>query len=241
VYDIAFETAESVYAVMETAVYQSTNGGQSWVTIGAPPEAKSLHRLLLRDGTPMVSGADGVWQHVGLWKQLLINSTFESVDSWTLPSTSTPAAYSDVQTHTGLFAMRIGLTETMTQTYGYSSARQTVTLPDDLLAARLHVWLYPIAENAITAGDLHYILLLDPTDNAVLATLYWDLSNEQAWQEMAFPSPSSLAGREVVLLFGVKNDGINGRSALYVDDASLWVLDGALLPHRLYLPLVLGG
>jgi len=144
--------------------------------------------------------------------------------------------------------MRIGLTETMTQTYGYSSARQMVTLPHDLFGTRLHVWIYPLAEDGLlavqpsaldvtTVGDVQYILLLDPADGmTVLATLYWNLSNEQAWQELTLPIPPSLAGQDVMLHFGVKNDGENGRCGLYVDDASFDVVI-----HQMYLPLVMDG
>jgi len=59
--DIAFETAQLAYATTATTVYRSADGGQSWTAIGAPAEAESLHRLLLRDGKPLVSGAAGVW------------------------------------------------------------------------------------------------------------------------------------------------------------------------------------
>ncbi len=242
--DIAFETVESAYAVTGTAVYHSTNGGQSWTAIGAPAESESLYRLLLRDGRPLVSGVAGVWQQVD-WDGLLINGSFEGTDGWTLPFTPIQSAYSTAQAHGGTRSMRIGLTETMTQTYGFSSARQTVALPDNLFGATLRVWLYPFAGegslaaqstvlNATTAGDVQYILLLDPADGTtILATLYWDLSNEQAWQELALPIPPDLAGREVLLHFGVKNDGENGRCGLYVDDASFDVVI-----HQLYLPLV---
>jgi len=218
-------------------------------------------QLDLTDGSQFVSDST----HFGMTDVQLINGSFEDTDGWTLPFTAIPAAYNGEQVHGGLHSMRIGLTDTMTQTYGYSSVQQTITLPDGSWNnIELRAALYTLAgeeevamqamrektavsagrpsslmdiETATLSGDLQYILLLDPTDGSILATLYWGLWNEQAWQEIVLPIPSSLAGQEVVLHFGVKNDGENGRAGMYVDDVSLWLSSS----YQLFLPTVVDG
>ncbi len=87
-------------------------------------------------------------------------------------------------------------------------------------------------------GDAQYVLLLDPATMDVVAVLEWGLSNDQSWQNHQFELSADYANRSLLLHFGVFNDGVNGRTALYVDDVSLTVLTQSAAPNRVYLPIV---
>ena len=71
-----------------------------------------------------------------------------------------------------------------------------------------------------------------------LETLYWDLSNAQAWQKHTV-NLASYEGQELMLYFGVKNDGENGMTGLYVDDVSLLTIEKSRFPYQTYLPVVM--
>ncbi len=252
-----FATNQTAYALTDRALYRSRDGGMNWSLVGQPPADVALHNLLVTsDGRVYVSSSAGVWRYRSLHQNLLINGGFEGTGGWSLPVTPAPASYSDLVAYNGQFALRLGI-DNSNNVYSYSAARQTFTLPDVMLNATLTFHLYPASGEAVLAapsalleegqwlkesptapGDAQYVLLLDPNTNAVIDVLHWDLSNAQAWQRHTFSLPLAYAGQSFVLHFGVFNDGINGRTALYVDDVSLIVLDGSLAPHQLSLPII---
>lgn len=252
-----FSTKQTAYALTDRALYRSRDGGVSWSLVGRPAAAVTLQRLLVTsDGRVYVSSSAGVWRYRSLHYNLIVNGGFEGTGGWSLPVTPAPASYSELVAYNGRFSMRLGI-DNKSNVYSYSSARQTFTLPDTLFNATLTFHLYPVSGEATMAtpvalleeggwlkeaptapGDAQYVLLLDPDTNAVIDVLYWDLSNEQAWQRHTVNLPLHYAGQSFRLHFGVFNDGVNGRTALYVDDVSLMVLDGSLAPHRLALPFV---
>ncbi|MBE2221675.1 MAG: hypothetical protein IAF02_09055, partial [Anaerolineae bacterium] len=130
-------------------------------------------------------------------------------------------------------------------------------LLDEPMIAQLTFYLYPVTgeetavvppmpppqkplENAEedTEGDAQYVFLYDGQTEEYLATLYWDLSNAQAWQRHTVDL-KAYAGQEIMLYFGAKNDGLNGATGMYIDDVSLLVIDDSLFPYKTYLPIVL--
>ena len=252
-----FASDQTAYALTNRALYRSRNGGLSWSLIGQPPENVALQKLLVTsDGRVYVSTSAGVWRYSTLHHNLIVNGGFEGMGGWSLPVTTAPASYSELIAYNGRFSMRLGI-DNKSNVYSYSSARQTVTLPENMLGARLTFHLYPVSGEATLAalsaqlsqnrwleetptapGDAQYVLLLDPDTSAVIDVLYWDLSNAQAWQRHTVNLPLAHAGQSFVLHFGVFNDGVNGRTALYVDDVSLMMQDGSLAPYRLSLPVI---
>ena len=91
----------------------------------------------------------------------------------------------------------------------------------------------PVQE--LLAGVPHYVLLLDPSTQAIVGTIDWGLSNGQAWRRVD-ANLKPYAGRSLVLLFGAYNDGWNGRTALYVDDVVLNLIDATGAAHHIFLP-----
>ena len=94
------------------------------------------------------------------------------------------------------------------------------------------------SSDVVTDGDAQYVFLYDGSVENRLATLYWDLSNAQAWQRHTYDL-RAYAGQEITLYFGAKNDGLNGATGMYIDDVSLLVIDDSLYPFKTYLPITL--
>jgi hypothetical protein len=71
------------------------------------------------------------------------------------------------------------------------------------------------------AGDVQYILILNQYGYWI-DTLYWDRSDEGGWVYHEFDL-SAYAGWVISVQFGTYNDGYNGVTAMYVDDATLGI------------------
>jgi photosystem II stability/assembly factor-like uncharacterized protein len=252
-----FAQDHTAYALSTTALYRSLDGGMSWTIVGSPPNQPALSHLLVdSSGQVFVSSDMGVWRYGTMAQDIIINGRFEANSAWDLPFTPIPAEYSTQVVYNGQRSMRVGLDNGVNAT-GYSSARQTFTLPDDPLLAALSFYVYPVTgeetaviaeasspENALhnanvaAAADAQYVYLYDANTQDYLETLYWDVSNEQAWQHHTV-NLNAYGGQQLLLLFGVINDGQNGTTGMYVDDVSLLVIDGSLLPEKTYLPVIM--
>jgi hypothetical protein len=147
-------------------------------------------------------------------------------------------------THTGKRAARIGVgagSATPTQT-AYSSVRQALTIPGDVLTATLRFHYLPqsdevvSAANSLTAsGDLQYAMILETGEY-----LFRELVDAQQWLSRTVDL-SGYRGESFTLHFGVVNDGQGGHTGLYLDDVSLLTRRLRLsdLTVRAYLPLIL--
>ncbi|MGQ9491591.1 MAG: hypothetical protein ACUVS6_13020 [Anaerolineae bacterium] len=99
-----------------------------------------------------------------------------------------------------------------------------------------------LAPDSIASSDRQYVLLLR-TDGTVLKTLMWTRSNARAWKQLTFDL-SAYKGQTIRVAFGTYNDGADGATAMYVDDASVVICwpgpatPGPLIP-RVYVPLLL--
>jgi hypothetical protein len=170
--------------------------------------------------------------------EYLTNGGFENNQAWEIPVTAYSAGYSTARWHSGARSMRSGIVNAGDNTYSYSDFRQSVTLPSSLSSASLGVWFYPISGeaamtpvpevpvsesfgDAVLASDVQYLLVLDAWGNWI-NTLYWNRTNNQSWVYKTF-NLAGYKGQTIKLQFGTYNDGWSGVTALYVDDASLWV------------------
>ncbi len=189
----------------------------------------------------------------------LVNGGFETDTTWSLPITPYRAAYSTEQAHSGGRSVRAGIIKPSDNVFSYASAIQTVQIPTGTQTSTLVFWWYPIstegalpqAANVVDdatvqavadgvvpatalAGDRQYALLLNE-QNSVLARLFFTRSNAQNWQQATFDL-TAYAGKTVRILFGAYNDGANGVTALYVDEASLLTCQQQAAAS--YLPLI---
>ena len=174
----------------------------------------------------------------------LRNGGFETDEGWTLPVTAYRAVYSTAHQHSGARSVRAGIVDGADNRFSYSSAAQTVLIPTDTQTATLTLWLYAVstegelptaarggdeavvqaAANGVVpttplAGDRQYVLLLN-AQNTVLARLWWTRSNAQSWQPVTF-DVRAYAGQTVRVQVGAYNDGVDGVTALFVDDVTL--------------------
>lgn len=188
----------------------------------------------------------------------LRNGGFETDDGWSLPVTAYRAAYTTAQQHSGNRSVRAGIVETANNVFSYSSASQTVQIPTGVQTATLSLWLYTVttegalpsaasadddatvqaiadatAPTAPLAGDRQYVLLTNQ-QNTVLARLLWTRSNTRAWQQLTFDL-TPYAGQTVRVLVGAYNDGVDGVTAIFADDATLLTCS---TPAN-YLPIIL--
>ncbi|MFC2025889.1 hypothetical protein ACFLUC_01710, partial [Chloroflexota bacterium] len=174
--------------------------------------------------------------------EALKNRSFENNTAWEIPATAYSAGYSTLEAATGLRSMRSGILYSSHNVFSYSDFRQKVTIPSNALSARLWVEIYPestqpdaiesallfepqILEGAMLASsdsaDGQYILVLDKF-GYILNKLWWKFPprNDQTWD----PREKDLLpwkGQTIYLQFGVFNNGIDGITSMFVDDASV--------------------
>ncbi len=178
--------------------------------------------------------------------EALLNGSFEANSAWDIPLTAYPAGYSTAEAHTGSRSIRTGIVKTLDNVYSYSSTHQKVIVPSGTTSAYLTFWIKPFSDNLgilslpsqPNAGaplaevqmseDVQYVLVLDSNQN-IIKTLLWQLSDSQAWTEYQF-NLAAYAGRTIWLHFGTYNDGSNGISSMFVDDVSLEVCPGSGSP-----------
>jgi hypothetical protein len=200
-------------------------------------------------------------QAVTACEEAILNGSFENDNAWQFPETTYTASYSTDAAHSGSRSAQTGILNPTDNRYAYSSARQLVTIPSDVVSANLRVWLYPISdevlsnaqaleslyplaprpataefETAALAGDVQYVLILDPgsnpvdpVDDTLIETLLWMRSDAQQWQMYNFDI-SKYAGTTIKVQIGTYNDGVGGVSAMYTDDVSLELCDNGSTP-----------
>jgi hypothetical protein len=154
-------------------------------------------------------------------RQLVVNPSFESNYAWDLPQTSFPANYSTVFKRTGTRSMRLGI-NTGYNVFSYSSAQQVVFIAPGVSSAQLTFHYMPVT--AALAGDRLYYYVLRTADNAELYGETWSEASI-AWKQKSLDL-LPFAGQYVTLRFGVKNDGLDGVTAAYLDDVEVWVTGG---------------
>jgi len=244
-----FAFDRTAFAVSQDALFRSTNGGERWVTLGAPASAGSLHDVVAHGyGRASVATDAGVWQYAADWEEGIVNGGFEADGGWAFPHTVLPAAVTDAITHTGSRAARIGVGpgSAVPTEVAYSSVRQRVTIPSDTLTATLQFHYLPKTEETVAAalpvpagtaveGDLQYAMILETGE-----FLFYELVNADAWISRTVDL-SAYRGQSLTLHYGVVNDGQNGHTGMILDDVSLLNrrLRPADLTERLYLPLML--
>lgn len=175
---------------------------------------------------------------VHLASDLIINGGFESDVGWHFPITPYPATYTSAMAHSGTRSVQTGI-PTYYNVYSYSSVTQSspMVIPAGTASAKLRLWLYPQSGEAATlslppqfvtgtkfteealSSDVQYVLILDDADN-ILSPLLWMRSNARQWTSYEFDL-TAFAGRSIKLHIGTYNDGLNGTTAMFVDDVSL--------------------
>jgi len=154
-------------------------------------------------------------------QQLIINSGFEANDVWVIPQTDWPAGYASAPSpvHNGARSMRLGIVNPAEQRLAYSSVQQTVTIPAGITQATLTFFYYPVSTQ-VDADRIYFVVLRDFDDIHLEQTVWMDYTS--AWQQRTF-NLLPYAGRTIRVHLGVKNDGLDGVTAVYLDDVTLTV------------------
>ncbi len=214
-----------------------------------------LLSILRYTQTPVVAQVD----RAPACAEQLRNGDFETDTDWTLPVTAYRAIYSTEEVQRNIRSLRAGIVNAAENVFSYSSASQLVVIPTDIQTATLAFWWYPVsgegelanaahspdaatvqaaahgvAPTAVLAGDRQYVLLVNE-QNTVLDRLLWTRSDAQSWQRLTFEL-AAYAGQSVRVLFGVYNDGVDGVTAVFVDDATLVTCAPSAAAN--YLPII---
>ena len=153
--------------------------------------------------------------------ELVRNGNFEkSGVGWTIPPSESTVEYSTAVTYgDSVRAMRIA-SLTDPNRPNIAKVEQVVQLPDNYSNIRLDFRYYPLYDAAPGEGDLQYMDIynhfLDQWERRVLSVQ----RNDQSWL-LVQEDLNDLAGEEIRLTFAVNNDGVSGRSAMYIDDVSI--------------------
>jgi photosystem II stability/assembly factor-like uncharacterized protein len=246
-----FASDQTAFAVSRDQLFRSSDGGERWVALDAPTGTGDLQDVVAQGyGRASVATETGIWQYATDWEEVVINGGFEAHGGWIVPTTPLPAAVTDVVTHTGRWAARIGVGpgSAIPDSTAYSSVRQTVTIPDDALTATLRFYYLPKTEESVGAdpqavtalsaavnGDLQYGMILETGE-----FLFYELVDADRWLSRTLDLSDHI-GTSITLHFGVVNDGQHGHTGMVLDDVSLLNRRPRLvdLTERLYLPLVM--
>ena len=188
-------------------------------TVTATPTATSV---VTPSPTPTVTATPSVTPECS---QLILNPGFETDAAWHVVEDLDPiyrAGRSRSRAHgDSLWSMRLG-SDTGYSLESWSAVEQTVDIPEGLTHAELSFYYYPVP--GFEAGDSIYFWVLDATDDTVLHTERW-MDDEGQWNQwnLRVSDLREFAGRRVALRFGVYNDGLDGITAVYLDNVELRV------------------
>ncbi len=236
-----YATDHTVYLVSAAQLYRSADEGQHWTAIGAPPGWPELNSVTVSgSGQVIVTSSAGVWRYNSGFRDILINGEAEASSGWELIGNAGPARN---VIFNGQQALRLGLDNAANTTID-SAAIQTVTIPVSATLAQLNFRAYlatgethmVTSTKSLSTGDVQYATVALAGTASMSRTLFWSLSNVQAWQRYSFDL-TPFAGKTVMLRLGVVNDGSGGQTVMYVDNASLITLGPA--GKRVYLPIIL--
>lgn len=163
--------------------------------------------------TPAASPTPG-----GPYAQLIVNPSFETNEGWELLETRCPALYSVSRAHSGNRSMHLGI-DTGANQASYSSVQQAVGIPAGVAQATLSFHYFPVTTQL--DGDRFYFVIMRASDYAILRVVF-ATDMRQSWNLGSYDL-REWAGQSIILRFSVKNDGLGGVTAVYLDDVEVWV------------------
>lgn len=151
-------------------------------------------------------------------QELVVNGGFEERRGWVLPVTTFSARYRIQQPiYAGQASLQLGIPETSRNIFSYSTAYQWLTLPAHAsqITLRAQVWR---GGPGPAERDMHYLWVTTSRDRDYV--VFQSRVNPRAWEEVTYDL-TPLKGQRVRLLFGVYNNGLWGKSEMYVDEVSI--------------------
>ncbi len=229
-------------------VYRSDNGGQRWAPQPLLPGGAAPQRLLAAAPLPFLyaTGGGTAYLYGSACYQALADGGFETdpnlgyphiARAWEIPLTAHPAGYVNNPRVAGAWAMRSGIAAGGSNILSYSDFRQRLSIPADATSAVLNFGRFPVLGDPAAIGDTQMPaagwLVEDPAvadyqyvlakfdDNSYQMLATWR-ANDRAWLPTEI-NLLTLRGRSFRLQFGTYNNGTGGTSAMFVDEAGVWV------------------
>jgi hypothetical protein len=192
---------------------------------------------LFRPSIPLLAAADGVnhFAHVQAevapgCLNLVEGGTFEQFNpSWEILASTRPPMYSNEQTFNGsLQSLRLGNGQELPNVESVSEVRhKPILLPFGATRIILRFLYYPFYDGA-PGADLQQADLFDATTDQLIGSLLNVQDNARSWKARDFDL-TLYAGRTISLRFRVRNDGVAGRTLMYIDNVELeYCAQGAL-------------
>lgn len=159
-------------------------------------------------------------------KECLVNVGFEGRKGWIFGNTLLKGGYTGTQVHSGDRAIVLGNPNPAQPNYvSYSSARQRVKLPrSGYKTAWLQFWHYTMSDGE--EDDYQEVILMDGNTGRTLEILWRVRRNDREWHSELFDLTRYM-GRNLIIYFNVRNQGGEGRAAMYIDDVSLVLCPGS--------------
>lgn len=158
-------------------------------------------------------------------EERVVNGGFETENAfWTLSSGVHVPSYESSLVFEGARSMRLGnvdLADAAVDSY----VAQAISLPGDANYIVISFQYYPYYDNTLGAGDLQYFELWDSNTNTFISRPLQMQRNDRTWL-LAQYDLAALRGRNIQIRFGARNDGANGRIAMYVDRISVIACNG---------------
>jgi hypothetical protein len=153
--------------------------------------------------------------------ELVHNGGFEeSATGWTLGGGAAPPAYATELTfNDSRQSLRLGVTDGP-NVASISLADQELALPKEATSIVLSFRYYPLYDAPPGPGDLQYVDLYNATTGQFAGRALGVQINDRTWRAADYDL-TALGGQTVSLVFAVNNDGVEGRTALYVDNVSV--------------------
>jgi len=150
-------------------------------------------------------------------QELIADGGFELGSGWTINQSAVAAGRVQDVVHSGSYAMRLGIVAGGSAE-SYSSIQQQVDLPGTADSIILSFQVYTVS--SAVSGDEQMLALIDIASGETIAVPWRTLSDGNAWsQEVIDLTP--YRGLTVLLYFNVKNDGLDGTTAMYLDQVSI--------------------
>jgi hypothetical protein len=163
-------------------------------------------------------------------QELVVNGDFEEIGpGWNLLAGDYLPSYTTVQAYGGSRqSLLLGSLE-LPNARTVSVVEQVIALPAGIDSAILSFHYFPVYEEAPGAGDEQTVEVRDRASNEWLGQVLNSQLNLAEWRSSQYDL-TPLAGREIRLIFGVRNDGQGGRIAMYIDGVSVRACGAARAP-----------
>ncbi|MCC9077364.1 lamin tail domain-containing protein [Litorilinea aerophila] len=153
--------------------------------------------------------------------ELVNNGGFEATGvGWRIMPSERPAVFTGERTfNNSRQALRLGIVD-LENVRSVSAADQAVELPAHVSDIFLEFRYFPMVDGDPGPGDLQYVDLYDEATGQFIDRILGEQSDARSWLQVKHEL-TPLAGRTIRLLLAVNNDGMAGRTAMYVDDVSI--------------------